>query len=295
MAQKPSSQSQATLSQMGRSIPSGRSYYFAWAGLAAVAMLYISSHLFVDAPQQAKPEPAQSAETTSFEAADQPKQLIKQASSAQARRIAQYAQKHAWSLANDIAKVKQSMRELDTRMSFLEKQQTLIIKNIQEKPSRPALITGSLPKATPSTSQWKASANRIEKAQKKAKTRSVLPSVTVKYSALPKTGFNDTNSSSPELKVSKLSNATRTQFGIHVSSGKTVGELKLKWENLSKRHGETLSLLKGRYIIEPGQALNPFQLILGPFTNASAAIQICARLHLEKAFCKQTVFIGKKL
>jgi hypothetical protein len=87
---------------------------------------------------------------------------------------------------------------------------------------------------------------------------------------------------------------THTRFALGLDLHDTITELKEEWSSLSQRMGNILGDLQARALHQGTEAGTiKYRLVIGPFANAQAAADRCARLQTRGVRCSQTVFGGE--
>jgi len=101
-------------------------------------------------------------------------------------------------------------------------------------------------------------------------------------------------SNSP-LPIAGQNKPTRTLFAVELANGLKADEIDVRWAGIKRRHTELLGQLQPRGVKahsgNPGEK-GRLALVAGPFNNATAAAQLCARLITAGAQCKGTIFAG---
>ena len=84
-------------------------------------------------------------------------------------------------------------------------------------------------------------------------------------------------------------------FGVRISSGPSVDNLRLSWSLLADRHADTLKNLQARYVESGDPAAPNFDLIAGPIKSKSEAARVCKALAAKNIPCKVGEFAGDAL
>lgn len=84
-------------------------------------------------------------------------------------------------------------------------------------------------------------------------------------------------------------------IGVRIATGPSVDSLRLSWNALADRHGDSLRRLQPRYVTGIDATGLTYDLIAGPFNTANEASQVCARLHANGARCSLGEFTGNAL
>ena len=131
--------------------------------------------------------------------------------------------------------------------------------------------------------------------KKKSVLATPAPKVKITMLQMPRDGFAHRASPDSPLPVAGQSKPTRTVFAVQLANGLKADEIDARWAGIKRRHGKLLGQLQPRGV--KAQAGNPgdkgrLALVAGPFNNAAAAAQLCARLIAAGAQCKGTIFAG---
>jgi mRNA-degrading endonuclease toxin of MazEF toxin-antitoxin module len=89
---------------------------------------------------------------------------------------------------------------------------------------------------------------------------------------------------------------TKTEFGVDIGSASDLETLRAMWAEAKTQHGPLLNGLRPVVVVREGKTGNPeLRLIVGPFTNASAAARLCAQLGAADILCSAGKFEGQRL
>ena len=126
------------------------------------------------------------------------------------------------------------------------------------------------------------------------------PKVEITMLQMPGDGFAHGAGALPDspLPIAGQSKPTQTVFAVELANGLKVDEIDARWAGIKRRHGKLLGQLQPRSVKvhagNPGD-VGRLALIAGPFNNAAAAAQLCARLIAAGAQCKGIIFAGTPL
>lgn len=98
-------------------------------------------------------------------------------------------------------------------------------------------------------------------------------------------------------KVTTEPAARTSAFGVRLASAPSLDALRLTWNAMRERHGETLRGLKARYVKQnPANAgAGPYTLVAGPVAKPTDVLEICAGLGGESLECALIPFEGRTL
>jgi hypothetical protein len=179
---------------------------------------------------------------------------------------------------SDVSKLHTRISEIDAGRRTLAERVSNVEERVQAMPMAAAtgapqtsaanpIVTGSVPAATPAPS-----------AQLKP-AMPVLPPLTLappQASAPP-----------PPEKPKK--------FGVKLSTGKSLEELRLSWLMLGEKHSAEFGKLTANYTRSRSKSEAPYQLIAGPLDTEAAARQVCGRLAAQGVPCAPSQFSGSAL
>ena len=94
-------------------------------------------------------------------------------------------------------------------------------------------------------------------------------------------------------RQARLTQPTKTLFGIRIAKGRNLRKMKRYWAKLRKRHPRHFKRLKPR-IVKPKNSKHTLHLIAGPFSNIARAVKVCAVLK-SKLDCELTFYNGHSL
>jgi hypothetical protein len=86
-------------------------------------------------------------------------------------------------------------------------------------------------------------------------------------------------------------------YGADIGSGLSVKALRTRWAGLRAAHPQLFEGLQPVVSLRENQRSNRIELrlVVGPFSNAEAAAQLCALLGTFHLFCQPTMFDGRHL
>jgi hypothetical protein len=88
-----------------------------------------------------------------------------------------------------------------------------------------------------------------------------------------------------------------TEYGVDVGSGLTLQALRVRWLALRSAHPELFEGLAPIVTVKEVTHTKAIELrlVVGPFTHAGAAGELCASLGLFGLFCQPTIYDGQRL
>ncbi len=78
---------------------------------------------------------------------------------------------------------------------------------------------------------------------------------------------------------------TITMFGIEVGAGKSVSDLRARWERLARTHPDLLSGFEPVISLRESSTGTTLRLLAGPVSTAAEAVEMCTRLRLDGVIC----------
>lgn len=89
---------------------------------------------------------------------------------------------------------------------------------------------------------------------------------------------------------------TKTEFGVDIGSAGDLDTLQAIWTETKARHGALVNGLRPVVVVREGKAGGTeLRLVIGPFSNASAAAKLCAQLGAADILCSAGKFDGQRL
>lgn len=87
------------------------------------------------------------------------------------------------------------------------------------------------------------------------------------------------------------------EYGVDIGSALSIQALRARWAGIHSAHRELLQgLLPTVTLRETQKASNPeLRLVIGPLQSADAASRLCASLSAYRLYCQPTVFAGHNL
>jgi mRNA-degrading endonuclease toxin of MazEF toxin-antitoxin module len=89
---------------------------------------------------------------------------------------------------------------------------------------------------------------------------------------------------------------TKTEFGVDIGSAGDLETLQAIWTETKARHGALVNGLRPVVVMREAKAGGTeLRLVIGPFSNASAAAKLCATLGAADILCSAGKFEGQRL
>ncbi|MGI9384754.1 MAG: hypothetical protein ACR2PO_16505 [Methyloligellaceae bacterium] len=242
-----------------------------WAGLAAVAIIYLGSLVaFDELDPTNRLGPKSVADRLMSADPEQP-----------ARAGTRTSESDDATLRAGLIKLTAEVRALRSTVKELNRHKDTLESRLATLENALGPMTSSLPKA------------------EVPKRKPPASSVSVAMSPMPSKGFSDTGLRGSPVPVAVAAPPTRTKFAVELGTGPTAAALTAKWRALRGRHGGTLGQLQARGA-KAARGAGPtakdrMRLLVGPFKNAAGAVKLCTRLQAADTRCKVTVFSGKPL
>jgi hypothetical protein len=89
--------------------------------------------------------------------------------------------------------------------------------------------------------------------------------------------------------------AGSTPYGADIGSATSIKTLQTRWTAVHAAHAQLFQGLHPSVTLRENPRSNrtELRLVVGPFSNAEAAAQLCAALAAFKQFCQPTMFDGR--
>jgi hypothetical protein len=91
--------------------------------------------------------------------------------------------------------------------------------------------------------------------------------------------------------------APQTQYGVDIGSGLSLQALRARWQTLRQEHPALLDGMQPIVSVRetPHSSKIELRLVVGPFANPGAAMQLCQALTMFNMFCQPSVYDGQHL
>jgi cell division protein FtsB len=101
---------------------------------------------------------------------------------------------------------------------------------------------------------------------------------------------------SSEITTGSLTIATRSQFGIDLGTDHSMGALRTRWIKLMEQFGTIMTGYEPVISVSDAQGAVMLHLVVGPFSNAAEAAEICAKLRTAGMnACTPVPYDGQRL
>jgi hypothetical protein len=98
------------------------------------------------------------------------------------------------------------------------------------------------------------------------------------------------------VQASDLQPVSATRFAINIGSGRTLGEVRGRWQAFSNTYPDIAGgLTPAVSVVEQEDGTTRLHLLGGPLPNAADAVTLCARLRNAGVLCTTSVFDGQRL
>jgi hypothetical protein len=102
--------------------------------------------------------------------------------------------------------------------------------------------------------------------------------------------------SSDQTVTGSLSLATRSQFGIDLGAERSIGALRTHWIKLTEKFDAITKGYEPLISVSDAQGGVMLHLVVGPFSNAAEAAEICAKLRASGlSACTPVLYDGQRL
>jgi hypothetical protein len=97
-------------------------------------------------------------------------------------------------------------------------------------------------------------------------------------------------------QAADLQPVSATRFAINIGSGRTLGEVRGRWQAFSSTYPDIAAgLTPAVSVVEQEDGTTRLHLLGGPLPNAADAVTLCARLRNAGVLCTTSVFDGQRL
>lgn len=242
----------------------------AWAGLAALAMVYLAGLAGVFGPEAGHEPETKTVTDRLVPRRDSPARAVPSAA----------ADSNDSTLRAGLVKLTGEMRGLRSAIRDLRQRNDALERRLASLESAIGPATAALP-------------------TRPNRARAGSQPVTVALRPMPTDGFGDSSLSASPIPIAAAKAPSRTLFGAELATGATADALRVQWQGLRARHASLLAGLESRQAPPvpgtPATDNSRLRLLVGPFRNAADAARLCARLRAARASCKETVFTGELL